>query len=100
LIALIVGAASLANFVSSCGASLVVSSIFPMANAAIKPATSGSHAGNLFSKFHFISRFVNLIERSEWGFWQCCQAILVMLLAIVAPFCIILTAFFSKSNRS
>ena len=63
LIALIVGAASLANGVSSCGASLVVSSIFPLTNAAIKAATSSSHAGNSFSKFHFISRFVNLIER-------------------------------------
>jgi hypothetical protein len=63
LIALIVGAASLANGVSLCGASLVVSSIFPLANAAIKAATSSSHAGNSFSKFHFISRFVNLIER-------------------------------------
>jgi hypothetical protein len=63
LIALIVGAASLANGVSSCGASLVVSSIFPLAHAAIKAATSSSHAGNSFSKFHFISRFVNLIER-------------------------------------
>jgi hypothetical protein len=54
-----VGAASLANFVSSCGASLVVSSIFPLTNAAIKSATSSSHVGISFSNFHFISRFVN-----------------------------------------
>jgi hypothetical protein len=63
LIALIVGAASLANGVSSCGASLVVSSIFPLAHAAGKAATSSNHAGNSFSNFHFITRFVHLIER-------------------------------------